>query len=132
MSAGAFPRDAARTHIEYLAARNGIKVYEINRMWDSEADIKLRTIYVADPITPLRYMVALHEIGHIVDKVSAGVVGKGRDYHAPACEAAAWSWAYDHADPELMKYVTPRMWRRIGRAWVTSLGKAARSAHPTQ
>ena len=128
--AEAFPYEAARAHVEYLAAINGVTVYEIKRMWDSESDIKLRTVYVADPKTPLSYMIALHEIGHIVDKVAAGVVGSGRDYHGPACEAAAWKWAYDNADPDLLAYVSPRHWRRIGRAWTTSLGKLARSVSP--
>jgi hypothetical protein len=124
MNDSGFPIEEARAHIERLAAANGITVYEINRMWDSEADIRLRTIYVADPTTPLRYMIALHEMGHIVDKAARLLHDECNN---PACEAAAWGWAYKAGNPAIMKFLTPRHWRRIGRAWVTNLGKAARS-----
>jgi len=123
-----FPVERAREHIEALAAKHKITVYEIQRVWSSEAYIERRTVYVTDPTTPLRYMLALHEIGHIVDKVSAKVVFN----HLAACEAAAWQWAYDNADDDLLACVTNRDWRLIARGWVSQLGPRSRQAAPSR
>ena len=120
-----FSTRRARAHIERLAQEHGIEVRVTKRQWNAAADERLRTIWVVDPNTPLRYMIALHEIGHIVDK---GARMLGKNGHLPAEEAAAWAWAYNNGDPALLAHMTPRNWRRVGQAWVTHLGKRARSA----
>lgn len=117
-----FPAKRAYRHVEQLAAKHDIEIREISKQWNSEAWVEQRLICIAKPNTAIRYMIALHEIGHIVDKVSAHVLSD----HDPGCEAAAWAWAYDNADPKLRAHVTERHWQRIGRAWVSSLGKRSR------
>jgi len=123
-----FPVEEARSHVEALGNGHGITIIEIRQQWKCEADLHRRTIYITDPTTPLRYLLGLHEIGHIVDKVSAKVMFN----HIPCCEAAAWAWAIENAAPELPEHVTNREWRLIGRAWVSQLHKAARVARPTR
>jgi len=127
VSGSSFPKEDARAHIEQLADDHDITIVEIRRQWTGEADTKDRCIYIADPTSPVRYMIALHEIGHIVDKAARILDDQG---NGPACEGAAWGWAYDNALPALLKYLTPTHWRRIGTAWVTGLGKRARAASP--
>lgn len=112
-----FPVDAARRHIEQLEQKHGIEVRLCSGPWDAEADSFAKMVWVPDPTTPLRYLVALHEFGHCVDKVSAKVM-KGSK---PEEEAAAWRWAVNEAIPALLEHMTPRQWTTVGKAWLTSV-----------
>lgn len=115
-----FPVQEARAHIRALAARHDIVVHWIKDGWgESEANVYTRQVWVPRPTTALRYAIALHEFGHILDKVSAKVVKAP----SPECEAAAWRWAIAHMRPELRRELTVAHWRRIGNAWATSLSK---------
>lgn len=85
---------------------------------DSEAIAATRQVFITDPTTPMRYLVALHEFGHLVDKVSAHVLhAKNR----PEREAAAWRWAVENAEHDLLAFMTPRLWAKVGACWVTSV-----------
>lgn len=115
-----FPEGEARAHIERLSSRHHVDVRAVKKMWDSEALVSARTVVIPDPTTPMRYLIALHEFGHLLDKVSAMVV----NHHEAACEAAAWAWAVDHARPALLAHLTARDWHRVGHAWATCLADA--------
>jgi hypothetical protein len=112
-----FPFDAAYAHLHRLATRHGIEVIWIKSQWDSEAAAGTKQVFIPRPTTPLRYLIGLHEFGHLVDKVAARVMVK----HYPCAEAAAWAWAIEHADQDLLTWVTPREWTKVGHAWLTGV-----------
>lgn len=112
-----FPRLEARSHLEALERKHGIEVRIVHDWRDGEANVTTRQIWVPDPTTPLRYMIALHEFGHVLDKIS----GKVMLHERPECEAAAWKWAIRHARPNLLDHLTTRDWNTIGRCWLTVL-----------
>lgn len=112
-----FPIPQARRHIERLERTHNIEARLITRMWNSEADSLTRQVWIPDPTTPLRYLIGLHEFGHVLDKV-AGKVMKGSK---PEEEAAAWRWAVANAEPDLMAFMSKRQWSTLANAWLTSV-----------
>lgn len=117
-----FPRSHAEAHLRRLGSRHGIEIVWIKHQWAAEAEATTRQVFIPPPTTALRYLIGLHEFGHLVDKVSARVVVN----HYPCAEAAAWSWAKEHADENLMSWMTEGMWRQVGIAWVTSVTDAVK------
>lgn len=80
-------------------------------------------VWIPKPTTALKYLICLHEIGHIVDKVAARVL----QFHGPEAEAAAWRWAVKAAHGDLLDHMTPAAWRKVGNAWITSVTRRAPS-----
>lgn len=118
-----FPKDEARAHIQRLERKHEIEVRIVKDKWDSEAHIQTRQVWIPDPTTPLKYLIALHEFGHILDKISAKVMRRSR----AECEAAAWRWAIEHGRPELLDCLSPRDWLTVGKAWLTHVTKRSPS-----
>lgn len=74
---------------------------------------------------PIDYLVALHEIAHVV-------LQHGYDDTVPlrrvmCYEAQAWSWAVEHADPGLLRLFTKAHWTVIGSAMASFLHAEAQS-----
>jgi hypothetical protein len=117
-------REVAETHIQNLARRHKIHVRRTKDWMASEADHMTRQIFIPRVFkTGLDYLVALHEIGHLVDTHAEPI-----SYFAPGVgsalrdEAAAWAWAVEHARPEIVEAMTKTDWRRVGHCWVSSAG----------
>lgn len=79
---------------------------------------------------PIDYLVALHEIAHVV-------LQHGYDDTVPlrrvlCYEAQAWAWVVEHADPVLLRQVTVRDWRQLGTALTSFLRAAAQDRSVTK
>lgn len=110
-------RALARQHIEELAQRHRIRL-RYTRRWKSEAHSTTRQAWIPRAMrSPVDYLVALHEIGHIV-------LGHGyeKTLALEMCrEAEAWAWAVDHGDPKLLRLVTKDHWMVVGSAMASFL-----------
>lgn len=59
--------DKLTAHIHTLANQNGIKVIaDLRDPRDANADVRTNVIHIGRTMTPLGYVIALHELGHIV------------------------------------------------------------------
>lgn len=88
----------------------------------SECDRTNRRVFVPRTFdTGLKYLVALHELGHLVAKGAMGL-DPATAGEILRIEAAAWSWAVTNADPEVMAGFTKTDWRRVGYCWVSHAG----------
>lgn len=112
-----FPTARAAEHLQRLAVRHGIEIVWIKCQWDSEASAGTKQVFCARPTTALRYLIGLHELGHLCDKVAARVVVN----HEAAAEAAAWAWAAKHAEKDMLALMTQHQWLQVGRAWLTNV-----------
>ena len=111
-------REKAEAHILALARDNRITVHWRRRAWKHfEAHPGTRMIFVGSPTTPIRYLAALHEMGHILSP-AALAAQRG---HQLTEEAAAWDWALDHALPELMPNDFTEIRELVGMAWSSYL-----------
>lgn len=118
----------ANHHLNKLAYQHDIilrRVGEIDYQPDGsvlcdhiapQAFLAARVVYVPIIRTALDYMVAMHEIGHIVRN--------REDTWEVVDEAMAWAWASMHALPEIVKRVTQAQWRWIGLAFTEYLKHA--------
>lgn len=106
-------------HIESLAREHGISIHWRRRSWSHfEAHVASRMVFVGPPTSLLRYLSALHEIGHIVDTWAHPL---DEDDKKLSCEAAAWEWALAHALPGAIEATTPYVRERIADAWASYL-----------
>lgn len=118
----AFSAGAAWAHLDALGEEHHITVKACKiRAHQSEASIASRVVWVPSKLTPLRYLAALHELGHIVSDTSrrahyefahGGRAPAVLD-SAMACEAAAWGWAYEHRDRRLVPTVQGELLRKL-------------------
>jgi len=109
----AFDALAASAHLQALADKHRIKMTYRQSGWQSFPST--RQAWVPEPSTAKRYLVALHELGHIA---SATARRRGnQDYPALGVEVlvegAAWAWATAVADPTLLLGVTKREWSDV-------------------
>ena len=79
-----------------------------------------RQVQVPKPTSPWRYLVGLHELGHVICPTARG---RDKDYeeagklpHTLACEAAAWGWAIEN--------IHPAVWARMDRDVLDEAGRA--------
>jgi hypothetical protein len=118
-------REVAEAHVKKLARRHQIRVRRTKNWINSEADFVTRQIFCpAEFRTGLDYLIALHEIGHLMTPdaephifYEPGIASVLRD------EAAAWGWALEHADPDLIEAMTKTDWRRVGHCWISHAGR---------
>lgn len=109
---------AAEKHLLALAREHKVMLHWRTRRWTKfEAHLNTRMVFVGKPTSAIRYLAALHEIGHIVSPVARSA----RRGHLLTEEAAAWDWALDNADPQLMPDDFGEIRRQVGRAWSTYL-----------
>src|SRR5947209_5267937 len=101
-------------HVEDLGAEHGITVRE-RASYGGWASKKSRTICIKPVKTQRSYVVALHEIGHIV--------GRGRSGTRLEQEAAAWRFVLDRSVVAL----APATYARMQRYLESYLWKAERS-----
>lgn len=108
-----WPRADATDHIRELARANGIRI-RWAQQWHQSTSTDAHVIVVPKPYNARLYMVALHELGHLVDPLSRRLWAaterthnryRARDYLA--CEAAATGWAIVNADPQLVELFPP-------------------------
>lgn len=128
-----WPTERATEHIEQLAGKRGIAIH-----WTENPPKAYSTHSVAwcnPPTTGARYLFALHEMGHCASKVARSWEQKidektaaGR--HADVlCEAAAWAWAAEMADPEMVALIPKRERNQIAaKGFGSYLWYAAESA----
>jgi hypothetical protein len=81
-------RDKLAAHIEKLCAENDIQLLE-RRSYGGAAFRRARTIRIRPVKTQRTYIVALHEIGH--------VIGTNRSGRRLEKEAAAWDFVVKHS-----------------------------------
>jgi hypothetical protein len=123
-------------HLDRLASKHRIKLRlsakvtaETAKAWPSH-----RVAVAPYPRTAVDYLLALHELGHIIDRralshcASAEAAAKGSAavyYNEILGEAAAWAWARKHAKPELLAKMSKKDWLRIADCWASYVEPAA-------
>jgi hypothetical protein len=116
-------RRAAWAHLRHLAETNRIRMHPTKRRWASEAHQHTRQVFVPRRMSEvIDYLVALHEFGHILSTLANRLVTN----HTPlerlaASEGAAWAWAVQNAEPELLEGATDKDWELIGSALVSHI-----------
>jgi hypothetical protein len=102
MPARRFPTDLARAHIEALATKHRITLSWLTRGWlKAHAYPPLRTAIVPRVTSGLRYLVALHELGHVADRGARYWQDHEAGYGLSVCEGYAWAWAAEHRSPDI-------------------------------
>lgn len=115
-------RRAAWAHLRRLAAEHRVKLHATQARWDSEAHMGTRQAFVPRQLrAPVDYLVALHEIGHIVSPLARRLIGNRQYQHEVAAEAAAWAWAVEHAEPAVLALAGERDWELVGEAMTSHL-----------
>jgi hypothetical protein len=114
-----WPRERAQAHLERLAGERSLTIHWTEK--PPHASSKHRVAYCNPPTTAKRYLFALHELGHC----SSGLAIEwerqqkvpasrwGADYAEMICEAFAWAWAVETADPELAALATKRQLHEV-------------------
>lgn len=116
-----WPRKATRAHVEWLALQNDIEIDWISDPWKAECSVSGRLVVVPKPSSAGKYLVALHEFGHILHP-KARRMRNARDFSdAMAVEAYAWAWAVEHVIPEARPFVGEREWRLMSKALASHL-----------
>lgn len=110
--------EKAERHLEDLAREHKITIHWRARKWTNfEVHPGTRMVFIGRPTTPIRYLAGLHEMGHIVSLAARSA----RRGHELTEEAAAWDWALDNADPQLMPNDFTDIRAAVGRAWASYL-----------
>ncbi len=108
-----FDPHAAQTAVEKLAKRHRVRLW-----WHTqdgpEAHPGTRQVWLDPVVSPYTYLAALHELGHVVDQDSRRLGAKGLTM---SCEAAAWEWAFLHADPVVLPTFGKRTRKLVMHAW---------------
>jgi len=107
-------------HIRELAEEHSITVtyggtWRTAECWPSDL-----AITTPEPVDPATYLVALHEIGHLVD-VNARAWSRRRGSGALKCEGMAWAWAAANC----RFHLTARDWDIAGRCFRSYLHQYA-------
>ncbi len=118
------PEHGARATAHVLAEARRLRVEVVwkdkESQWQSHESTRL--VWVPYPTSGHRYMVALHELGHIASRVARRW---GHRYSEPGgeslVEGAAWAWAAMAADPDLVEHTADDDWAVVGRMLGTYL-----------
>ncbi len=109
-------REAAELHLITLAREHRIQIEWRRRPWTKfESHPGTRMVFVGSPTSPIRYLGALHEMGHIVSPM-ARQTQRG---HNLTEEAAAWDWALDLLDQGDVTAVRPDDRTQLALAWAS-------------
>lgn len=107
-----WPRKDAERHLRRIARKHGIRVHWVKgRNWIHEAEAyeAARQISIPRPHNQRQYLVALHEMGHILGPMpnsSRGDWPGSPGTFLMAMEGAAWGWAVEHMDHDLALLVS--------------------------
>lgn len=115
----AFSAGAAWDHLDTLAEEHSITVKPCRKRSEAEAFLSARLILVPVRMSPVNYLVGLHELGHIVSGVArrshyewVRACGANPDANdretSSACEAAAWAWAFEHVSKAVLPRISPK------------------------
>jgi hypothetical protein len=116
-----WPRKATRAHLHWLADQHDVEIDWITDKWEAACSVSARLVSVPRPLDASRYIVALHEFGHILHpKARRGHKAKRFD-EAMAVEAYAWAWAVEHVIPEARPFYAEREWRLMSQALCSHL-----------
>jgi hypothetical protein len=101
-------RNVAEVHIRTLARRHGIAIrYLRGRNWmeDAESSESAQLVHIPHPNNARQYLVALHELGHLIGPVGVSTRDEHPDWSSDTfhliTEAAAWGWAVEHIHGDL-------------------------------
>lgn len=94
----AFPVDAARQQLESLADKHDVYVVWIQGYNKAVSFPEPRIAALPHPSDGTRYLVALHELGHVVDRRARRWNDRDDLYGTAVCEGFAWAWAAKKAD----------------------------------
>lgn len=108
----------AQTAVEALAKRHRVKIWWHTQDGTPEAHIGTRQVWLHSVDSPYHYLAALHELGHVIDRDARRLHDKGATL---TCEAAAWEWAFVHADPAVLEKIGKRTLKLVRAAWGTYL-----------
>lgn len=110
-------RERAEVHLTKVASKHGILIHWRRRAWTKfEAHITTKMVWIGKPTNAIRYLGALHEMGHIVSKAARDAAKRGQDLTE---EAAAWDWALAQADPAIVGEITPDDRTQLALAWAS-------------
>lgn len=111
-------RNRATVHLHWLAHEHGVTIRWMppGRMWTyAWAHPGTMLVEIPKPYNPRLYMVCLHEFGHVVSPLARELWDRAQEHEAvegepgdlsTAIEGAAWGWAFDHADVDLLRALT--------------------------
>lgn len=101
-------RNVAEVHLRTLCRTHGIAIrYVRGRNWMhlSESSETARQVHIPHPNNARQYLVALHEIGHLLGPIGVSSRNDYPDWGSPMhhilCEASAWGWAVEHIHTDL-------------------------------
>lgn len=115
MTSATFDLAAARAHVADLVARHRLMVATCSTVEGAESFPAVRAIRVPHVTNPRTYLVALHEIGHVLSRNARRLATRFDFPGEFACEAWAWSWACEAVPPAIASTMTPRDWRNVGQ-----------------
>jgi len=113
-----FPLATAVTHLQSLA--EGIEIEWVGTIDEAAAcNGHAPMVWIPRPGTATKYVVGLHEFGHILHEydVEAGSL---------ADEALAWEWAFAHLDPGLGDWLDHQVWLNISKCLLSHLAWPSR------
>lgn len=132
-------RDRAGLHLETLLLDHDIEARVSRTRMTAEANIRSRTVFLPDLDEVCDYLIALHEIGHIVDQNARHWDTQARsarpqdrydvrrDFKTPdmyavaMMEMAAWAWACKEAKRSLLNATTAADWQVVADCLVSWL-----------
>jgi hypothetical protein len=121
----------AQIHFDALASRLRAEAHYTDKPEKWSAHEATRQVWVPRPTSGVRYMVCLHELGHIGSLTARRWVHR---YQEPGVEVlvegAAWSWATMMADPALSERLTARDWAEVGELMVSYMRWTAQQKIP--
>jgi len=107
-----FPAARARSHLLSLAGtRVTVEWIEGSIYEAASRPGRWPAVYTPRPTTVLKYLVGLHELGHVMRPHGEGLVN----------EANAWAWAAENVHPDFMPWVDYRLWREVSALFATHL-----------
>lgn len=116
--------DFAEDHLLDLADE-----HEVQIMWDDNpqhAYTTYRVVHISHPTDPVKYLIALHEFGHICSPRAR--LFERKFYKDPReyddyllCESSAWAWAARFCHEGLYEEINGLSWKRVGALWATAL-----------
>lgn len=121
-------RQRMARHVQDLADEHGIPVTWKPGWRNAEAFPSIPAITVPVIRSPRDYLVALHELGHVLSPESASLhdtPGPMWSYLGIVSEGAAWAWAATAAKPALVRHFRAKDWDAVAYAFRTYLQLAA-------
>lgn len=115
-----FSRNIAKVHVSTLLSTNDIAVKWLEGrdwFWLASASHTAWRVEIPRPTSPKRYLVALHEIGHLLGPIAPGHRTENPDWTPGQFtlieEAAAWAWAAEHIHDAIDMSLTEAHYRSV-------------------